>query len=507
MAPLSLAEKVARRFMLGFAGSAPNPITRRFLASGLGGIIFFRDNFEPWATMAEARTMIAALKEGLPAHIPDLLLGIDQEGGPVERLPHTYFPTGLSPMGVALSENPEALAEDLYTMTAAHLAGLGLNLDFFPTLDVNLEPRNPIIGVRSFGDDPQAVARLGKIAMQALQGQGVIPVGKHFPGHGNGTVDSHLDLPTLHFTETELAPFRALIEAGLPAMLVAHGYYPALQDAAGESHLPSSASPAIIRGLLRGQLGFKGVILTDDMCMGAITRHRGAVEAALLALEAGVDILLYKQSTEAEWAVFEAVVAAYESGRLDPAELDAAVARIDRLLSAHPARSADSTGDPRIAAVDLARRGIRLLAGSPDVFPLNPAQPVLLVHPDRSQLGNYALDIPTSPELPAVFEAAGFQRLAALAYPPRESAPLAWPDVKPATVVMVSFNPLQYPHQAVWHEEIRARYPDARRVVVSAGTAYDGQALEGMHAHISWCNYRPAAMRALAEWLLTPPAR
>lgn len=506
-APLTLEAKVAQRFMLGFAGAAPNPVTRRFLQAGLGGLIFFRDNFQSLPSAEAVRDLLGEMKALRPPGMPPLLLGIDQEGGPVERLPHTLFPTALSPMAVGLSQDPDGLAEAMYGMMAAHLAHLGFNLDFFPTLDVNLQHQNPIIGVRAFADHPQPVQRLAAVAMRQLARHGLIAVGKHFPGHGNGTVDSHLDLPTLHFSETELAPFAAAIREGLPAMLVAHGYYPALQDAAGEAHLPSSASPAVIQGLLRGRLGFEGVVITDDMCMGAITRHRDAVEAAMRAVEAGVDILLYKQSTEAEWAVYEAILAAYRSGRLPEGELDASVARILRMkagLTISPPLAAFRQ-PVQALALDIARRGVTVLEAGGGLAALRPGQPLLLVHPQRSRLGNYALDIPTSPELPEVFRQAGFTALQDLAYPLRAETLPPLPDTNPAAIVFVAFNAVLDPGQAALYRAIGARWPRVPRLLVSAGTPYDPEVLGGADSHIALCSYRPASMQALAEALLTPP--
>ncbi len=507
--PLSLEAKVAQRFMLGFEGTEPNPVTRRFLQAGLGGLIFFRDNFQPHPSAQAARDWLDSIRALRPPALPALLLGIDQEGGLVERLPHTYFPTALSPMAVALSQDADGLAEAMYGMMASHLADLGLNLNFFPTLDVNLEHRNPIIGVRAFSDAPGPVSRLAGIAMRQLERYGIVPVGKHFPGHGNGTVDSHLDLPTLRITDTELRPFGEAIQAGLPAMLVAHGYYPDLQDPAGEAHLPSSAAPTIIQGLLRERLGFEGVILTDDMCMGAITRHRDAVEAALLAVKAGVDILLYKQSTEAEWAVYQALLDAYRTGHLPEAELDASVARILRLkcrLQAPNDRPPAKTQPPDTLALQIARQGVTVLKAGRGLSAICPQEPLLLMHPDRGQMGNYAFDGPTSPDLPEVFARAGFTALKALAYPAREGKIRpTWPESAPHSIVLITFNPGLHPGQVALYRQLKNRWPDTPLVVVSAGTPYDAEALGTLDSHIALCSYRPASMQALAEALFNAP--
>lgn len=509
-AHLSLAEKVAQLFMLGYEGFRPNPITERFLRQGLGGLIFFRDNFDALTeqTPQAVASLITNLNASIPGHLPRPLMGIDQEGGQVERLPHTLFPTALTPRSVALAKEPEQLAAAMYRQLADNLVSVGLNLDFFPTLDVNFQPNNPIIGVRSFGDDAKAVWQYAQIALDAFEQANLIAVGKHFPGHGNGTVDSHLDLPTLTFTEEELTPFQQAIDAGVPVMLVAHGYYPALQTTEAEKSLPSSASPAIIQGLLRERCGFQGVVITDDMCMGAITKHRSPIDAALASLRAGVDILLYKQSTEAEWAVYEAVIEAFQSGELPMAQLDASLARIAQLKSRY--LKASSTLSPSLTreqcaaqALRIAQQGINTLFGDANILPLNETSALLLVHPERETMGNYAFDVPTSPQLETLFEQAGFSAVQSLTYPPKSEFSISdlceKADKPPQAILFISFNPLIYSSQAKLYESLRAKFPDAPIILASAGTAYDQQALSAPKLHISLCSYRPATMQALAN--------
>lgn len=511
---LTLEEKVAQLFMLGYEGLTPNPITQRFLQRGLGGLIFFRDNFDalPEQTPQAVADLLTRLNAAIPDHLPRPLMGIDQEGGQVERLPHILFPTALTPRAVALAKDPEQLAETMYRQMADNLVALGFNLDFFPTLDVNFQPRNPIIGVRSFGDDAQTVWRFSQIAMKAFEQADLITVGKHFPGHGNGTVDSHLDLPTLHFTEEELTPFRQAIDAGVPAMLVAHGYYPALQTTETEKNLPSSASPAVIQGLLRQRCGFQGVVITDDMCMGAITKHRSPIEAALASLKAGVDILLYKQSTEAEWSVYEAVVQAFRSGELPMSQLHESLERIarlkDRYIQPEPAQKSTLTSEQCAQLADaIARAGINVLSGDPALLPLAPETALLLVHPERESMGNYAFDVPISAPLHQLFKQNGFTTLQSLTYPPRAEFSAAsiceQAQDQPQAIVIISFNPLIYTSQADLYEALKQKYPDTPIILASAGTAYNQQSLSPPDLHLSLCSYRPATMRALAALVAT----
>lgn len=515
---LPLETKVAQLFMLGYSGAKPNAITQRFLERGLGGLIFFRDNFDE--LQPQTPQAVWELLQGLQASVskdyPRLLMGIDQEGGQVERLPHTVFPTGLTPRAIALSPNPDDLAATHYSAMADRLTTLGFNLDFFPTLDVNYQHHNPIIGVRSFGDDPETVWTYGSIALQCFEQIGLIAVGKHFPGHGNGTVDSHLDLPTLHFTEEELQPFQRAIEAGLPAMLVAHGYYPTLQTNDFERSLPSSASPAVVQGLLRKRCGFDGVIITDDLCMGAITKHRSPVEAAIASLKAGVDILLYKQSTEDEWAVYEAVLEAFQNDDLPRSLLDASLERIARLKDNYvqeriPPLSSNEWM-PEIIKTEAdqwAQQGIGLLVGKVSQLPISTEKSVFLIHPERGRMGNYAFDVPTSPDLTELFQQAGFTSLCSQTYPPREtfSAPelleklSAQTPNAPETIVFISFTPLIYTVQAELYRLLQEQYPQATMILASAGTPYDADVMPDPTLHLSLCSYRPATLRALVNLL------
>jgi beta-N-acetylhexosaminidase len=520
---LPLESQVAQLFMLGYSGAEPNPVTHRFLARGLGGLIFFRDNFDTLSpqTPQAVWELLQGLQATIPDNCPRLLLGIDQEGGQVERLPHTVFPTGLSPRAVALSPDPEGLAQKHYAALADRLVTLGFNLDFFPTLDVNYQRKNPIIGVRSFGDDPQTVWQLGQVALQCFELTGLIAVGKHFPGHGNGTVDSHLDLPTLHYTPEELQPFQRAIQAGLPAMLVSHGYYPALQSTDFERSLPSSASPAVIQGLLREQCGFKGVIITDDLCMGAITKHRSPIEAAIASLKAGVDILLYKQSTETEWAVYEAVVEAFRTGALPLSLLHQSLERIANLKAEYlkgmtPPLVAQDWSPKALAdeADQLATEGIGRLSGDSQQVPIPLQARVLVIHPERARMGNYAFDVPTSPDLAALLQQAGFQNITSQTYPPRESfsAPaildtllpgLAIEQTKtapaPDVILMITFNPVLHTDQAELYRLLKQQFAGTPIVLASAGTPYDQDGMPNPTLHISLCSYRPATLRALVK--------
>ncbi len=233
----------------------------------------------------------------LKAFDPNLLLLVDQEGGPFTsyREGVVRFPAAMA-LGAA---GDPVLAERVGQALGCQVRRLGADVNLAPVLDVNVNPENPIIGIRSFGADPELVAQMGLAFAKGVLRSGATPVGKHFPGHGDTATDSHLDLPWVDkpleaLERVELYPFRRYVEARMPALMSAHILFPAL-----DPKLPATLSRPILTGLLRQRLGFQGAILTDDMAMGAIKRHFGAGEAALKAVQAGADLLLLEPDEKA----------------------------------------------------------------------------------------------------------------------------------------------------------------------------------------------------------------
>ncbi len=291
-----------------------------------GGVIVFTRNA---GTQEELRGTLTRLQERAAARgLPPLFIAIDQEGGRVSRLGPPHFPSAPSARSLGETGDPEqarAAARD----TAAQLKDVGINWDFAPVLDVNNNPRNPVIGSRSYGDDPQAVAAMGLAAVRGFQDDGgLLACGKHFPGHGDTETDSHLALPRIahdrqRLEAVELVPFRAAIAGGLAAVMSAHILFPAL-----DAHLPATLSPRILTGLLRREMDFSGLIITDCLEMQGVARGWGPPEAAVLAVLAGADVLLCSHTWETQRAVRDALLAAVEAGRIPEARLDESLARI-----------------------------------------------------------------------------------------------------------------------------------------------------------------------------------
>ncbi len=311
--------------MLGFDGTTVSPEWAELQAEYKpGGMILFARNLEQPAQIVE-------LTNGLQARSPHfpLLIAIDQEGGRVSRLPtgFTIFP----PCGLIGACRSEELAYAAASITAAELRAVGINMNMAPVLDVHSNPDNPIIGDRAYGTEPQLVATLGLAAIRGLQGKGVVACGKHFPGHGDTSKDSHKELPLVEASmdqllERELPPFHFAIANGLATLMTAHVLYPAL-----DAQRPATLSPTILTGLLRDQWGFDGVIVTDDLEMHAISDHHGTGDAAVQAFLAGADLLLICKDRGRAITAMDAVRKAVESGIIPPDRLAASVRRVAAL--------------------------------------------------------------------------------------------------------------------------------------------------------------------------------
>lgn len=280
----------------------------------------------------------AALTNELQARatVPLLVTSDLEDGGPGMRLNHSYALPGLLPQGGGTAFPPTMAvgatgdprwAYEYGRITGREARAVGVHLNFAPVLDVNSNPENPVIGTRAFGGDPGEVARMGAAYIRGLRDGGALSTGKHFPGHGDTRTDSHLELPVVAadgdlLARRELVPFQAAVEAGVDAIMTAHVSLP---DVLGPEAPPATLAPEVLTGLLRDELGFTGLVVTDALRMAAIADRYGPGEAAVLALEAGTDLLL---NPEEVGATLDAVVAAVEAGRLTEARIRASARRI-----------------------------------------------------------------------------------------------------------------------------------------------------------------------------------
>lgn len=314
--------QVAATLLPGFAGTTLPGWLEDRLRAGLGGVCVFGPNIVSAAQLRE-------LTDAIYAANPDAIVAIDEEGGDVTRL---YYETGSPYPGNAVLGR---LGDTSYTERVARRVGwelrnAGCNLDFAPDVDINSNPDNPVIGVRSFGSTPDLVAEQSAAWTRGLQSAGVAVCAKHFPGHGDTAQDSHLVLPEVDVTierlrERELRPFRAVIEAGARTIMTSHILLPRL-----DAERPATFSPTIIEGLLRGELGFRGVVVSDALDMKGASGERGIPEAAVLAIAAGCDLLcIGTENTDEQLSEIEdAIVAAVEAGRLPASRVAGAAARV-----------------------------------------------------------------------------------------------------------------------------------------------------------------------------------
>ena len=328
----NLEHLVGQVLVVGFAGLEPPPALLQQIAQGqVGGVILFSRNV---AHPRQVAALTRALHRAAPPDSP-LLVGVDQEGGRVQRLrqPLALWP----PMRqVGALANPE-LTRRLGQAMGEDLHQLGFNLNFAPVLDVVTSAKNVVIGDRSFGPTAEIVIDHGLALAQGLREAGVLPCGKHFPGHGGPVADSHLTLPIDHrsaeeLTDLDLWPFAAAIGAGLPLLMTAHVLYPDL-----DREQPATLSRLICTELLREQLGFTGVLISDDLNMGAIAGTRGPGASALAALRAGSDLLLFCQQAEHQQAARQALIEAASTCHQDRQRLEEAADRVRALKANLPA--------------------------------------------------------------------------------------------------------------------------------------------------------------------------
>ncbi len=315
--------------LVGLPGTELTPeLSDRLKAIGPSGVIFFAPNFADAEGAARfARAVHDAL--GAPARPP--LVGVDEEGGMVSQLAG-FWEVPPNARAVAASGGP-ALVEDLARRTGRRLVALGVNLDFAPCLDIHSNQQNPVIGIRSFGSTAPLVTDCGRAAIAGLVAAGVIPVAKHFPGHGDTTLDSHVALPRCEASETqilvrEIRPFEAAVRAGVPVVMTAHVLYPALDP---DPRQPGTISPVIVTSVLRERMQFTGVVTTDALEMEGVRGLGEWGEIAVRAVEAGCDLLLYSKLEPGPDAALVALRGALRSGRLTPKRIAASIERIRRL--------------------------------------------------------------------------------------------------------------------------------------------------------------------------------
>jgi beta-N-acetylhexosaminidase len=487
--------------MFRFLGPEFTPDDRKaFNTIRSGGVLFFGDNLT-------SRDQIRALTEQLQdaareEGLPPLFIAADQEGGIVTRLPADMVTV---PSAMGLGSLPAETIRESARINSRQLREAGINTNYAPTADINSNPLNPVIRTRSFGETPEIVSAAVLTTMAGHIDESVIPTLKHFPGHGNTHVDSHHGLPEIETSidelhRVELAPFVAAIQAGAPAIMTAHILFPALDD------LPATLSRRILTGLLREQLGFDGLIVTDSMSMDAIATGWGLEEAAILAKEAGADVLESSEGPDAMLARHAALVKAVESGRLDEHHFTATAMRLDSLRTrfniGETPPDFSYTNALRLAAPDIAKRTLRTASGVAVPVVPNDDGTVIIAF---ARLRN--LEVVDRFDLPAVMEQAieanlPNARMITISSEPSEAeierALAAAATAR--TILVATRDAIQHPYQQRTGTRLMEAAPEtARRIHVNLRGPYDAGLLGDVDETVFTYGDAVVSLQALAS--------
>ena len=500
LASMSPAARAGQLMSVAFHGAKITPALEGMIRGrGLGGVILFSENFDGDA--AKLRALIGDLSRiAAEAKIPPLFFSIDQEGGAVVRITRgaTILPGN---MALAATPDPADSVRKAAAITARDLRAVGVNLELAPDADVNNEPRNPIILNRSFGSDPQRVASLVRVAVQAYAEAKLLSCVKHFPGHGATTTDSHTGLPLLdvdraRLDAVELVPFKAAIAAGTPAIMSAHIRIPSLDPA---PDLPVTLSPKVMTDLIRTQLGFTGLLITDDLEMGALTQTRTESQAGYDAFLAGADYLLFRFDESAQTDAHDRLSRGISTDAAALARSSDAVGRIlaakDRfgILDGTAANGTAGSDADRATADELARASITVLrAGG---LPLRGR--IFVVSP-------VAADIAIAADQPPLTQVLA-QRLPNVTVQTISLAPIQT-DIDRAVaaaraadvVVMGSADLFSYPQQAKLAQALQATKPT---VLVSLRSPYDILSAPTVSGYVCAYTAREPTLRAIADVL------
>jgi beta-N-acetylhexosaminidase len=505
---LTLEQAVGQNLLAAFQGyQVPAGLVDLLAHTHIGGVTLFRSlNVQDPSQVRELTTALQAA--ATTAGQPPLLICADQEGGQLLAISGTTpFPGN---MALGATRSPELARRSGFAI-GRELAAMGINVNYAPVCDVNVNPQNPVVGTRSFGEDPVEVGRLGAAMVEGLQAAGVAATAKHFPGHGDTATDSHYGTPVLPFGEerlrrVELPPFSRAIDAGVKLVMSAHIALPGLT---GGLEVPATLAPAIMRKLLRDELGFRGVVVSDAMDMGAIQKGLGLVVDCIAASAAGVDLLLLGDYEEGFQAVYSAVLQAARRGLLASGEIVASAQRVLELkawLSQHeqPGLEVVQCEEHLALAYEIAAQSVTLVRDAEGCLPLSldagariavvlprpsdltPAdtssyeRPVLAemlrrYHPTVDQI-----DVPTNPgpsDIGAVLQQAKGYDL----------------------VIAGSINAFQHEGQAALVNSLLEG--GSKVIAVALRLPYDLSAFPGAPTYICTYNLQPPSMQALADAL------
>ncbi|MEC0242376.1 beta-N-acetylhexosaminidase [Paenibacillus dokdonensis] len=349
---MSTEEKIGQLVLVGMDGTTSSAATKELLEKyHVGGFIFYKNNIE---NTKQALKLFNDLKQENKSNPVPLWMSVDEEGGRVSRMPKDFVKI---PTSQAIGKKDSAeLSKEIGGILGRELSGFGLNMDFAPVLDINSNPQNPVIGDRSFGNKADLVSRLGLATMEGIKGEKVVPVVKHFPGHGDTSVDSHIGLPVVNHDLTrlrkmELVPFKDAIGDKADVVMIAHLLMPKIDP----DH-PASFSKKVITDLLRNELGFQGVVISDDMTMGAIEENYDIGKASVSAILAGGNIILVGHDYDKEKIAIHALKNAVNDGTISEDVLNNRVYAILKLKHSYGLSDKSAAGpDVQSINADLKR--------------------------------------------------------------------------------------------------------------------------------------------------------
>lgn len=502
---MTLDQKIGQLFMIRFNGDVMDDALRQIIEEKhIGGIIYFQytgnlDDPVRAANLSNTLQACAIAADGIP-----LLLSLDQEGGRVTRITGgTDFPGNMA-LGASRAVDKAYLTG---SVIGTEIRAIGANMDLAPVLDVNNNPDNPVIGVRSFGEQANLASQMGLAYSGGLRNSGVVATGKHFPGHGDTSVDSHTGLPIVTYDFETLdtvhgKPFRDAIAGGLPAIMTAHIVVTCL-----DSDRPATLSPAVINGYLRSNLGFDGVVMTDSMGMAGITSGYTIEQASVMAVQAGVDIMALPPDLD---RAINAIKAAVTSGDIPQSRIDESVARILRLKYRHgifenpyvnASAAADIVGCANhwTAELSAARAGVTLAQNTSSYLPLNltSGQKLLLVTVQASET---TTDAATRFAAIMTQKHANLESMAIVANPNSSQRQTVKTAASSAAVVVVGTSRSQLTGcagQATLVKELKAMGKPV--VVVGLREPYELAVFPEVNAYVAAYNYRNCGFQAAAD--------
>ncbi|WP_028596127.1 beta-N-acetylhexosaminidase [Paenibacillus assamensis] len=510
---LTLEQKIGQMVMCGFKGlEVDEDITTLIEKNHLGGIIYFRrnlDNKEQTCKLSRDLQLISKKQTDIP-----LFICIDQEGGMVARI--DWDDVTLIPGNMAVGAARDAqLAYDAARICGEELLKMGINMNFAPSVDINNNAKNPVIGVRSYGERPDLVSQLGNAQIRGLQDANVSATAKHFPGHGDTAVDSHHGLASVahdeeRLTNLELVPFVQAISAGVDLIMTAHVMFPAFEP----EERPATVSRRVLTDLLRNRLQYQGIIVTDCLEMKAISDVYGVAEGAVMSVEAGADVVLVSHRFAEQTAAIEALVAAARAGRISEAQINASVERILQLkqrrqMDILPEVTADfaeqfATDAAKAVVEQICEKSITLIKDE-GLLPLQSELKTLVIWPevrehtevDEPIVQKYTVATGLEPYLGDVTEyRIGTQ-------PDADAVAAA---VKFAAdyeqIVIVTYNAVSQLHAGQVEIVNQLANSHERVIVASSRNPYDLNQFDSVKTYLCCYENRPASMTALAEVLV-----